>query len=67
MPRSHKQWRELPTFAILFFVCDPFFAALAVRAMVVLPWHIAAGIDTESQQIPPNLETRFYIDVRALA
>jgi hypothetical protein len=54
MPRSQKQWRELPTFAILFFlrelsqVCDPFFVALAVRAMVVRPWHIAASTDAES-------------------
>jgi hypothetical protein len=34
MPRLNKQWRELPTFAILFLyelpqVCDTFFAALA--------------------------------------
>jgi hypothetical protein len=34
--------RELPQ------VCDPFFAALAVRAMVVRHWHIAAGSGAES-------------------
>jgi hypothetical protein len=38
--------RELPQ------VGDPFFAALAVRAMVVRPWHIKAGT-------APSLETRF--------
>jgi hypothetical protein len=41
MPRLHKQWRELPQ------VCDPFVAGLAVRTMVVRPWHIPAGTDAE--------------------
>jgi hypothetical protein len=34
--------RELPL------VSDPFFTALAVRAMVVRPWYIAASTVTES-------------------
>jgi hypothetical protein len=34
--------RELPQ------VGDPFFAALAVRPMVVRPWQIAASTDAES-------------------
>jgi hypothetical protein len=38
----HKQWNELPQ------VCDPFFGALAVCAVVVRPWHIAAGTGAES-------------------
>jgi hypothetical protein len=54
MPMSHNQWRELPPFAILFLrelpqVCDPFFATMAVCAMVVGPWHIAAGTDAETR------------------
>jgi hypothetical protein len=53
MPRSHKQRRELPTSAISFLrdlpqVGDPFFSALAVRAMVVRRRHIAAGTHAES-------------------
>jgi hypothetical protein len=52
VPRSHKHWRELPTFATLFLselpqVGDSFFAALAVRVMVVRTWHIAAGTDAQ--------------------
>jgi hypothetical protein len=42
MPRLHKHWRELPQ------VGDPFFGALAVRSIVVRPWHIPAGPDAES-------------------
>jgi hypothetical protein len=48
--------RELPQ------VCDPFFAALEVRTMVVWPWHLAAGTDAKSQQNLQDLESRFYID-----
>jgi hypothetical protein len=43
-------------------VFDPFFAALAVLAMVVGPWHIAAGTYAEPLQNLPDLETQFYTD-----
>jgi hypothetical protein len=64
MQRPLKQWHELPAFATCILrnlpqVGDPFFAALAVCAMVVRPWHIAASTHAESWQNPLDLETQF--------
>jgi hypothetical protein len=47
------------------FLCElpqvgaPFFTALAVYAMVVRPWHIAAGTMPSLSKHPLNLEIRF--------